>query len=212
MKEYLKINKKVYENLAPEYDKRWRVYLEHEKAVLKPLESRLKKEFDIPISVLDVGCGVGLDSYILSKNGFVVIGIDFSPKMLSFAERNVPSVKFVDIDFLEDDFEGNFQGIILNAFIQLFPKRDVSIILEKVKSLLVKDGYCLISITKDEESKEGYMEKIDYPGNLKRFRKFWTKKEIIEILEQGGFKIVEYYEDYEKNFKKNWMNIIFQKN
>lgn len=212
MREYIEINKWAYETLAFEYNEKWKKYVPAEKQVLKPLENCLKKDFKNSIMVLDVGCGVGLDSYILSEAGFEVRGLDISPKMIEYAKKNAPKATFSVGDFLEAKFEDKFHGIILSAFIHLFPKKDTLEVLEKAKSLLVPGGYGIISTTQNAESKEGYYEKSEYSKKIKRFRKFWVKKELLDVLENSGLKVVSTYSNADPVFNnKSWITLTFRR-
>lgn len=158
---------------------------------------------------MDVGCGVGLDSYILTEQGFQVNGVDIAERMVEYARQNVPRASFEEADFFTYS-NGQFHGIVMDAFLHLFPKADIPIVLSKAKSLLVPRGYGLVSTTKSEKSVEGYFKKEDYHERVKRFRKFWTEQELRETLEQNGLRIVDFYTDHEQAFNKIWMNALFQ--
>ncbi|MBI2110465.1 class I SAM-dependent methyltransferase [Candidatus Woesearchaeota archaeon] len=136
-------------------------------------------------------------------------GIDIAEGMIEYARKNAPKASFEEADFFTYS-NGLFHGIVMDAFLHLFPKEDIPIVLSKAKSLLVPRGYGLVCTTKNEESTEGYFEKEDYHGKVKRFRKFWTEQELIETLEQNGLRIIDLYTDYEKAFNKLWMNALFQ--
>ncbi len=210
MKDYVKTNKEAFESLASQYNERWRLYLEHQEQVLKPLIERLQTAFDGKIKVLDVGCGVGLDLFLLDQYGFQVYGLDISSRMGGPARKNVPRAEVFEADFQNEPITGQYHGIVMDAFLHLFPKRDVPEILSKAKTLLMSGGYGLICTTKNETSKEGYFEKDDYIGSVKRFRTFWNEEELREILEQNDLDVVDFYTDTEKHFDKVWMNVIFQ--
>lgn len=210
MNNYLATNKAAFDALAPQYDARWRKYLGHQEKVLKPFEDLLREQFHGQVKVLDIGCGVGLDSYILVQHGFEVHAIDFSEKSVAYAKRNVLAAKVRAGDFLSEKFEEKFHGVVLDAFLHLFPKKDVHLVFDKVKSVLAPRGVGLICTTQSHESKEGYFEKADYAGRVKRFRKFWTQHELIETLEGAGFKILKIYLSENKPFNKTWFNVIFK--
>ena len=147
----------MYNLLADEYNEKWKSYLRHQEQVLAPFEQRLRQKFQKPISVLDIGCGVGLDSYILSEHGFSVTGIDIAEKMISYACQNAPLADFSCVSFW--DYQGRMaEGLVIDAFLHLFPKVQVPNILSKVRSLLVSGGYGFISTTKSLEPSEGYFE------------------------------------------------------
>lgn len=52
------------------------------------------------LKVLDAGCGNGVFTHILSKNGGNVIGCDGSVEMLKIAQANYPQYKFDTVDLL----------------------------------------------------------------------------------------------------------------
>src|SRR3989338_6251916 len=62
-------------------------------------------------SILDAGCGVGLNSEYLIKKGFNVLGIDFSEKMLEIAKGKVPDGEFRVMDIRDlSELEITFDG------------------------------------------------------------------------------------------------------
>jgi arsenite methyltransferase len=55
--------------------------------------------------VLDLGCGAGLDSLLVAGRAGSVVGVDFSPEMLSRARQSAGLLKVTNVDFLEGDAE-----------------------------------------------------------------------------------------------------------
>jgi len=60
--------------------------------------------------ILDIACGTGTSSVALTRTGATVVGVDFSPGMLSQARRKHTSVEFVEGDavklpFVSDEFD-----------------------------------------------------------------------------------------------------------
>ncbi len=208
--EYVEFNRQTYETLADEYQQRWKKFIDHQTEVLRPFTEELVKKFGPNASALDVGCGVGLDSYILSKCRLDVSGIDISSKMISHAKINVPTGKFTVANFVDAKIDQIFDGVVMNAFIHLFPKTDCPEILKKAKAIMREGGIGFISTTKSDESKEGYVEKDDYSGHMKRYRKHWTKKELEEAIVSAGFTIIDTYENNDPVVSgKVWMNVMF---
>lgn len=56
------------------------------------------------VEILDLGCGTGRHSCILSKMGFQVTGIDLSNEMLNVARSKCPETRFIKGDFLKMPF------------------------------------------------------------------------------------------------------------
>lgn len=65
-------------------------------------------------SILECGCGVGLSSYLLAKEGFKVTAIDISPLFISEAKKkygNHPNLRFLvgdveNMSFADQSFDG----------------------------------------------------------------------------------------------------------
>lgn len=65
--------------------------------------------------VLDLCCGQGNASEALAVAGCEVVGADFSPAMLSFAEQRVPQATFVEADARDLPFpDGHFDAVVSN--------------------------------------------------------------------------------------------------
>lgn len=90
---------------------------------------------DIPIgaTVLDLGCGAGLDSLIAAKRvGLTgrVIGVDFSDTMLARARRAAAECEIDNVEFHKADAEnlpiakGSIDIALVNGIFNLNPKRD----------------------------------------------------------------------------------------
>jgi SAM-dependent methyltransferase len=197
------LHKKIYNELAEEYERR---------AVgSTAVDEDAMNYFSVYIkpggSVLDVGCGVGKAMNILAKKGFKAIGIDISPKMAEFAKRRNPKTNVIIGDFLTVKFEDKFDAVLTFAFIHLFPKAETQEIFEKIKSILKPYGVALISSTESIESKEGIYAKEDFGKEYKRFRKFWTERELRESLVQSGFKVLA-MKKITDPFGKTWMDFV----
>ncbi len=57
------------------------------------------------LSVINLGCGTGIDTYYLKECGAErVVGIDISSKMIAIARRDYPDVEFYTMDMEQMDF------------------------------------------------------------------------------------------------------------
>jgi magnesium-protoporphyrin O-methyltransferase len=76
--------------------------------------------------ILDAGCGSGIYSIYLARQGASVTGIDFSSSMLSLAERNARAenceVRFLAGDFLELENEPGYDHLLLIGVFDYVPK------------------------------------------------------------------------------------------
>lgn len=80
--------------------------------------------------VLDLGCGAGLDSVLVAEKASLVIGVDFSPEMLTRAKRSAELMGLMNVDFRLGDAEsipveaGSVDVALVNGIFNLNPARE----------------------------------------------------------------------------------------
>lgn len=138
-------------------------------------------------TILDVGCGAGkpVDEYLVNQ-GFIVEGIDISPKMIKLARKNVPSASYKIKDMSElEKKEYCVEGIV--AFYSIFhiPKEQHQDIFNKFASFMPNGGTILITMGSSEW--EGTEE--DFHGT-KMFWSHYESEKNKEMVEKAGFEII----------------------
>lgn len=79
--------------------------------------------------VLDLGCGAGLDSLLLSRQAASVLAVDFSPDMLARARRAVSAAGAGNVEVRQGDAEAipaddaSIDVAVVNGIFNLNPKR-----------------------------------------------------------------------------------------
>jgi ubiquinone/menaquinone biosynthesis C-methylase UbiE len=132
MKEYIKINQRVYDALAGEYRQKLKDYIISDKKIASPFIKYLKNHFD-RIKVLELGPGSGLNLSYFESEGFDTTAIDVSKEILRVSKEMSPETKYIFGDFLTFDFgKLKFEGIFAKAFVHLFTKKDAAIVLKKI--------------------------------------------------------------------------------
>jgi SAM-dependent methyltransferase len=92
----------LYGKFAEHYDLIYKTMVNYEKET-DDLEKIFKKFCERkPKSVLDIGCGTGSHSLLLSKRGYHVAGIDISERMVEEARRKAKEEK-ADVEFFVQD-------------------------------------------------------------------------------------------------------------
>lgn len=72
--------------------------------------------------VLDLGCGSGIFTHLLSGQGFKAEGLDISPKLLELARRNYPAVPFIEGDVEALPYEDeSVDGLLLSGLVHHLP-------------------------------------------------------------------------------------------
>jgi len=197
---------KIYDALASEYEARVPTLTKVTQDSVKWFSESLKED----AIVLDIGCGVGNTTQELLKYNFEVTAIDLSPRMIEYAEIRNPEARCIAANFLTQDFDKYFDGILEFAFLHLFPIEEAVKVLRKIRLNLKPDGLLYAGTTKSTTPKEGFETKDDYSGLHKRYRKHWTEKEFTDFLIDGGFSILDKRE-HEDPFGKKWMEFLAKK-
>lgn len=139
--------------------------------------------------ILDLGCGPGRDAKIFAELGFAVTGIDLSPKMIELAKETVANAKFQVMDFSRMEFSKNhFDGIWASAAFLHAPKSNISQIFRNIHSLLKLEGIFYLSL---KQGKGEILEQDARYGNVPKFWSFFDKDEIVDLLEQADFEILQ---------------------
>ncbi len=198
------LHKTTYDMVADEYEDRVEMLRPTTESALSDFTNLLHKDS----RVLDVGCAVGYTVEILRKSGMVVDGIDIAPKMIEYAQRRNPESHFIVGDFLETNYQsGYYDGVLMYAFLHLFPKDIAMECLDKAILVTKPGGLIFTGTTKSEQASEGFEIKHDYKKEVKRYRKRWTQAEIESVFESRHLEIVHYAEKIDE-LGKIWMDYI----
>jgi SAM-dependent methyltransferase len=151
------------------------------------------------MQVLDLGCGPGRDCAALQARGCQVVGIDLSAGMLAEAARRAPG------QYLMGDMRwlpvrpGHFDGIWANASLLHLPRAEALPVLSEMRRALRSGGVLYLSVKlgagEEWEQREG-----------RRFFSYFSQEEILLLVEQAGFSILEGWVEAAK--KHDWFNLL----
>jgi len=113
---------------------------------------------------LDLGCGNGRSTKILSDICDEVIGVDFSERLLEQARKNVKDVNFYLENAIDLHFEdSNFDYVVMtwNTFGNLYSRKDA--VLRESKRVLKPEGKILMSVF-SEDILPAYFEMLEQSG------------------------------------------------
>lgn len=105
-------------------------------------------------TVLDVGCGIGILAEKISPFCQQIIGIDFSPKAISLAEKrckNLENVSFLERDIRTFDFQGDYDLVIFSEVLYYLEDRFIERIVHRLKKNL-PDSARIIIVDRAEDS------------------------------------------------------------
>ena len=214
-KEYIKINRDAYNKFAIQHNKRTTRPSKYElsdkdwKNIIEDNLININKKNKI----LEIGPGTGRLLKIIEDNFNVnTTAVELSKEMIKYAKEKSPKTSFIEGNILEIEFENNeFDAIIMGALIHNFPKKDAIVLLKKCHKWLKNTGKIMLYTTLHEKSEEGYYEKEDYNEKVIRYRKKYTEQEIIQLIEDNNYKIINKMVNIEEDRNKKWLTLIIEK-
>lgn len=97
--------------------------------------------------ILDLGCGAGYDSKILSDLGAKVVGVDLSENLIEIAKQNVKGCKFFVGDITDKLTNlGKFDGIMCLATVIHIDVDKIRETLQNIASALKRGGLLVVSV------------------------------------------------------------------
>ena len=138
--------------------------------------------------VLDIGCGPGLYLNDFDES-FIKYGIDISPGMIEFAQKEVPKGNFHVGDFLDVDVDTTFDLIFSVGTIVYFNKGSMKRVKDKLARLLNPNGLLFISYPHAISKKDLYYPDITYIQYSPNY---------IEKLFEENFEILSSYRAIDK--------------
>ncbi|MCJ7508356.1 MAG: class I SAM-dependent methyltransferase [candidate division Zixibacteria bacterium] len=144
---------------------RWQqFYLEDERVLSTPPSdcsrtaveafSKRNKHF-----ILDLGCGVGRDSFYLAENGFFVVGVDLAESALTIADhfrkkkkKNIVLLRADarDLPFPDASFEGIYCFGLLHEFTGETKEDDIREVMAEIYRVLEPAGLLVLAVLSGE--------------------------------------------------------------
>lgn len=208
-----KMEKRSPEVLKSFYDRYWR---DREKLcidekcrknfVVSNIE-KIKSEFSCPLRILDLGCGRGWLTEILSKYGNV-LGVDLSTNAAKILH---PHLKFKQLDIISDKIEGNYDVVVSSEVIEHLTLEHQQIYIKKAYELLGENGY-LILTTPNKPNVEK-LAKLSIKRNQLQPIENWLDKESLSSLLNTFFEIkfmgsVMFYPIFFRKYRA--LNLLYQ--
>lgn len=178
-------------------------------------------------SILDVGCGHGRFVYTSALKGLSAVGIDINEKAIELLKEDVwlYGAKAYCADILTVKFDKKFKGALLQGLLCALKKEDRIKCLNKVKSVMDKEGYLHVAeFEMNKKYEKRYKEDSKLTGEygtlsirdkdtgeeLCHSHNFY-EEELTELIKKAGFKIISFKRSFFTSYhgeKKPGMMII----
>jgi SAM-dependent methyltransferase len=199
----------TYNRIASKYCGKTREtgFLEWEEGYVRKLLSYIQRGNPL---ILNVGCGDGLDSIHIEKNGAKAIGIDLSKGMLREAKKLYPQGDFRIMDMRDLLFEeGSFDGIWASGSVYHVPKSQVGKVIKEFKRVLKRNG--VVGLNFKLGSGEGMEANPRSYGGSPRYFAYYTEEEMKDLFDRHGFHELEscsYPEEvYHDHIQQMWFRL-----
>lgn len=109
--------------------------------------------------ILDLGCGIGIDTLHLVENGHRVIACDFSKEALNQVKQNIPKEKVKVLQFnMKEKFPFGselFEFIIANKSIHYFSEKETKNLIHELHRILKTNGIFAFVVNSTNDSNFG---------------------------------------------------------
>ncbi|ASN05169.1 class I SAM-dependent DNA methyltransferase [Virgibacillus necropolis] len=140
----------AYEQMAKLYDK---LMDEAPYDQWAEMTKEIVKQSSIPVKhIVDLGCGTGQITARLARNGYQMIGIDYSIDMLSYAEQRASeqnlSIQWINQDIRETDGISQVDAVVsyCDVINYITTEEELTLVFANVANMLKDDGMFIFDV------------------------------------------------------------------
>lgn len=208
----------IYERKAATYLK---TTIEHDK--LDEEKAKRKKEklqnfikenleqFKKGSKVFEIGSADGENAKYIKELGYNVTASDIADAFINETKSKIENT--IKFNVLEDDFKDKYSAVFAWRVFVHFTKEDLDITLNKVHKALENGGIFIFNIM-NRETKACDEEWVDFPNeyhmNAERYYKYFSEKEVNELIQKTNFKINSFHKEGGES-KNKWLVYVLKK-
>ena len=208
----------IYEEKAATYLK---TTIEHDK--LDDEKAKRKKEklqnfikenleqFKKGSKVFEIGSADGENAKYIKELGYNVTASDIAEAFIDETKSKIENT--IKFNVLEDDFKDKYSAVFAWRVFVHFTKEDLDITLNKVYKALENGGVFIFNIM-NRETRDCDEEWVDFPNeyhmNAERYYKYFSEKEVNELIQKTNFKINSFHKEGGES-KNKWLVYVLKK-
>lgn len=208
----------IYEEKAATYLK---TTIEHDK--LDEEKAKRKKEklqnfikenleqFKKGSKVFEIGSADGENAKYIKELGYNVTASDIADAFIDETKSKIENT--IKFNILEDDFKDKYSAVFAWRVFVHFTKEDLDITLNKVYKALENGGVFIFNIM-NRETRDCDEEWVDFPNeyhmNAERYYKYFSEKEVNELIQKTNFKINSFHKEGGES-KNKWLVYVLKK-
>lgn len=151
--------------------------------------------------LLDLACGTGSASVLLSESGYDVIGVDLSPEMLTIAKSKPhENIEYLCQDMCELDMFGTIDTTVclLDGINHLDSRESVKRAFSRVSLFTEKDGLFLFDVNTVKKHTHILADNA-FVYDMEKLYCVWQNELCEENEDDGGVKVDIYLDFFEEN-------------
>ena len=208
----------IYEEKAATYLK---TTIDHDK--LDPEKAKRKKEklhnfiktnldsLEKGSKVFEIGSADGENAKHIKELGYNVTASDIADAFIDETKSKIENT--IKFNVLEDDFKDKYSAVFAWRVFVHFTKEDLDITLNKVYKALENGGVFIFNIM-NRETRDCDEEWVDFPNeyhmNAERYYKYFSEKEVNELIQKTNFKINSFHKEGGES-KNKWLVYVLKK-
>ena len=208
----------IYEEKAATYLK---TTIEHDK--LDEEKAKRKKEklqnfikenleqFKKGSKVFEIGSADGENAKYIKELGYNVTASDIADAFIDETKSKIENT--IKFNVLEDGFKDKYSAVFAWRVFVHFTKEDLDITLNKVYKALENGGVFIFNIM-NRETRDCDEEWVDFPNeyhmNAERYYKYFSEKEVNELIQKTNFKINSFHKEGGES-KNKWLVYVLKK-
>lgn len=143
-------------------------------------------------AILDLGCATGDYTFLFSRMGFRMTGVDLSPRSIETARAKAQMLGIADIDFVRSDAEtlaeiptGAFDGVISFSALRYVPRLDAA--LAAIRRVLRPGGVAALDFP-NRLSPWFSLLKGPFAVERHRYDNLYSSGDVIRLMAAAGFR------------------------
>jgi len=146
--------------------------------------------------ILDLGCGVGIDTLHLVESGHKVVACDFSSEALKKVKENIPEARTIQFNMKNGiPFERElFEFVIANKSIHYFSEQETKQLISELYRIMKPNGVFAFVVNSTNDSNFGAGQGIELEENFYEVRgttkRFFSKEALEKFFDSEHWEFV----------------------